>query len=96
MENNYQYLRDIKLNDYGIKSELPVHVILDIIDYTKLREQGRIGIGLSGQPIARLAKLDWIIISLEKENKITDNSYIISLNISTWLPKTRLFRFPGN
>ena len=48
MENNYQYLRDIKLNDYGIKSELPVHVILDIIDYTKLREQGRIGIGLSG------------------------------------------------
>ena len=41
MKNNYHCLRDIKLNDYGIKSELPVHVILGIIDYTKLKIQER-------------------------------------------------------
>ena len=30
IQNNYQHLRDITLNDYDTKSELPIHIILGI------------------------------------------------------------------
>ena len=33
IQNNYQHLRDIKLNDYDTKSELPIHMSLGISDY---------------------------------------------------------------
>ena len=33
IQNNYQHLRDIKLNDYDTKTELPIHMSLGISDY---------------------------------------------------------------
>ena len=33
IQNNYQHLRDTKLNDYDTKSELPIHMSLGISDY---------------------------------------------------------------
>ena len=41
------------------KSELPVHVILVISDYTKFKTQERAMVGLSGEPIAESTKLRW-------------------------------------
>ena len=37
IQNNYQHLRDVILNDYDTKSELPVHMIIGISDYTKIK-----------------------------------------------------------
>ena len=51
IQNNYQHLRDILLNNYDTKSELPIRMILGISDYTK------IGFGLLGEPITELTKL---------------------------------------
>ena len=35
IQNNYQHLRNITLNDYDTESELPIHIILGISDHTK-------------------------------------------------------------
>ena len=34
LQNSYQHLKDIKINDHHKKLELPVHVILGVNDYT--------------------------------------------------------------
>ena len=56
-------MRDITLNDYDTKSELSIHIILGISDYTKIKTPERARIGSPGEPIAELTKLGWYIVS---------------------------------
>lgn len=48
MQNNYQHLGYIKLNDYDTKSELPVHVVLGNSFYTEIKTQENQGGAFSG------------------------------------------------
>ena len=57
IQNNYQHLRDITLRDYDTKSELPIHMILGISDYTKIKTPETARIGLPGEPIVELTQL---------------------------------------
>ena len=57
IQNNYQHLRDITLSDYDTKSELPIHMILGISDYTKIKTPETARIGLPGEPIVELTQL---------------------------------------
>ena len=50
-------MRNITLNDYDTKSELPIHMKLGISDHTKIKTPERARIGLPGEPIAELTKL---------------------------------------
>ena len=65
-------MRDITLNDYNAKSQLPIHVVLGVNEYTKIKTPERARIGLPGEPIAELTKLGWYIISPGKENDIAN------------------------
>lgn len=47
-------------------------MILGITDYTKTKTQQRARMGLPGNPIAELSKQGWFIVSLGKENEITN------------------------
>ena len=67
LQNSYQHLKDIKINDYDEKRELLVRVILGVNDYTRIKTQKRPRLGLSGELIAELTRLDWVILSLEKK-----------------------------
>ena len=68
LQNNYQHLKNIKTNHLDKKRELPVNVILGVNNYTRIKTQERSRVELLGDPIAELAKLDWVILSPEKEN----------------------------
>ena len=68
LQNNYQHLKNIKTNHLDKKRELPVHVILGVNNYTRVKTQERSRVELLGDPIAELAKLDWVILSPGKEN----------------------------
>ena len=72
LQNTYPHLRDITLNDYDSKSQLPIHVVLGVNEYTKIKTPERARIGLPGEPIAELTKLGWYIISPGKENDIAN------------------------
>ena len=59
---SYQHLKDIKINDHDKKLELPVHVILEVNDYTKTKTQERPRMRHRGKSIAELTKLSWVIL----------------------------------
>ena len=44
MVNQFQYLKDIQINNTDTKSSLPIHVILEASEYSRLKvEDGIIG-----------------------------------------------------
>ena len=59
-------------NDHDKERELPVHVILGMNDYTRIKTQERPRLGLPGEPIAELSKLGWVISWPGKENTSTN------------------------
>ena len=67
LHNTYVHLKILQINDHDPKTELPVHVILGISDYTKVKTQERPRVGLPGEPIAELTKFVWVIVSLEQK-----------------------------
>ena len=54
------------------KSELPVHVILGVNDYTRTKTQERARVGILSKPIAEQIKLGWVILLSGKENISTN------------------------
>ena len=41
LQNTYSHLRDITLNDYNSKSQLPIHVVLGVNEYAKIKTPER-------------------------------------------------------
>ena len=72
LQNTYVHLKDLQINDHDPKGELPLHVILGISDYTKIKTQERPRVGLPGKPIAELTKVGWVIVSPGQETGITN------------------------
>ena len=68
----YAHLKDLQINEHDPKSELPVHVVLGISDYTKIKTQGRPILVLSGVPIAELTKFGWVVVSPGQEAGVTN------------------------
>ena len=56
LQNKYVLLKDLQINNHDPESELPVHVILGISDFTKIKTQERPRVGLPGEQIAELTK----------------------------------------
>ena len=76
LQNNYQHLKDIKINDHDKKSVLPVHVISGVNDYTTIKTQERQRVGLPWEPIAELTKQGWVTLWPGKENASTNILFI--------------------
>ena len=72
LQNSYQHLKDIKINDHNKKLELPVHVLFGVNDYTRIKTQERPRVGLPGDSIAELTKAGWVILLPGKENASTN------------------------
>ena len=71
IQKSYNHLKDIIINDTDTKKELPVHVILGAEDYTKIKTQERARVGQLREPIAKLTKLGWLVISPGQETSVT-------------------------
>ena len=65
-------MRDIKLNDFDTKGELPIHMILDISDYTRIETPERVRTGLPREPIVELTKLSCYKVYPGKEIERTN------------------------
>ena len=62
LQNKYQHLKDLEINDNDPKAVLPVDIILGVNDYTKIKTQERPKVGLEGEPLAELTKIRWVIV----------------------------------
>ena len=71
----HQHLRDITMNDTDTKAELPIHMILGASEYTRIKIQEMPRIGQSGEPIAELTSLGWVVMSSGKEAALNNMVY---------------------
>ena len=63
----YDHLKGVKMDDMDTKEFLPVHLILGVCDYTKIKTETAPLIGATNEPIAEKTKFGWTIISPGKE-----------------------------
>ena len=63
MTNQFQHLKDIRMNDTDAKSSLPIHAILGASEHSKIKVQELRRIGQPGELIAELTPLGCVIIS---------------------------------
>ncbi len=68
--NQYAHLRGITIDDTDTKPQLPVHLILGISEYTKIKTKTP-KVGNPGEPVAELTKLGWTILSPGNETNLT-------------------------
>ena len=72
MQEKNAHLSDIIITDHDTKKDLPVHVILGAVDYTKIKTQGRARVRQSGEVIAELTRLGWVVISPGQGSGLTN------------------------
>ena len=72
LQNKYQHLKALEINDNDPKTVLPVHIILGVNDYTKIKTQERPRVGLEGKPVVELTKLGWVVVSPGNNSEVTN------------------------
>ena len=74
LQNIYVHLRDLQIDyrDLDLKSELLIHAILAISDYTKRKTKEGPRVGLPEEPIVELTKFGWIIVYPWQGNGVTN------------------------
>ena len=59
------------MNDTYTKAELPIHLISGASEYTRIEGQEMPRVGQPGEPVAELARLDWVLMSPGKEVELS-------------------------
>ena len=59
----YSHLRQVSIADRDTKDQLPIHVILGVGDYAKIKTNLKPLVGKVGEPIAELTRLGWFLMS---------------------------------
>ena len=63
----YRHLKGVQMEESDTKESLPVHVILGVNEYTKIKMAGYQRARAMGEPIAEHARFGWTIFSLGSE-----------------------------
>ena len=59
----YHHLKGVMMDDMDTTEFLPVHLILGVCDYTKIKTETASLLGATNKPIAEKTKFGWTIIS---------------------------------
>ena len=63
MKARYPHLAPISVNDNDKKAHLPIHVILSVGDYARIKTKQPPLVSVSGEPVGEYTKLGWVIVS---------------------------------
>ena len=63
MVATYSHLQPVTIEDKDTKDQLPIHIILGVGDYAKIKTNAKPLIGKTGEPIAELTRFGWVIMS---------------------------------
>ena len=77
----YPHVAPISVNDNDKKAHLPIHVILSVGDYARIKTKQPPLVGVSGEPVGEYMELGWVIMSpgAEVDRKamfLTQTSYV--------------------
>ena len=74
--DQYKHLKCINMNGNDSKPELPIHMILGVSDYARVKVPEMPRVGSPGEPVAELARFGWVIMS--PGNEIDLNNLMLS------------------
>ena len=57
------HLKGVEMEDFDTKSILPVHIILGMSGYAKIKNSQTQRVGAMGEPVAERTKFGWTIMS---------------------------------
>ena len=57
LQNRYQHLKHLEINENDPKAVIHVHIILAVNDFTKIKTQERLRVGHEVEPVVELTKL---------------------------------------
>ena len=60
------------MNGNDLKAVIPVHIILGVNNYTKIKTQERPRVRPEGEPVAELTKLGWVVVSPGNSSEVTN------------------------
>ena len=66
---SYSHFRGVFIDDNDTKAGLPVHIVLEASDFSKIKTNMPARIGKSGASVAELTKFGWMIMSPEREDQ---------------------------
>ena len=55
----YEYLNAVRMDDKDTKDKLPIHVILGISEYARIKTRSKPLVGGPGEPVAEQTKFEW-------------------------------------
>ena len=61
LQNKYQHLKNLEMNENNPKAFLPVHNIVGVNNYIKIKMQVRQRVCLEGEPVVELTKIGWMV-----------------------------------
>ena len=67
----YAHLQGVTIDDTDTKPQLPIHLILGISEYTKIKTKTAPKVGNPREPVAELTKLGWTIMSPGNEANLS-------------------------
>ena len=65
---SYSHFRGVFIDDDDTKAELPVHIVLGASNFSKIKTNMPARIGKTGEPVAELTKIGWMIMSTGQED----------------------------
>ena len=63
VKTKYQHVTPIEVNDNDEKVQLPIHVILSVGDYARIKTKQPPLVGETGEPVGEYTKLGWVVMS---------------------------------
>ena len=77
------------MDDVDNKEELPVHLILRTNEYVQIKTETTPKIGKPGEPITKLTRLGWTIMSPGSESHLT-NMFLTQTSVADYEALCRL------
>ena len=65
--HQYPHLQGVVMNDEDKKPGLPIHLILGVSEYSRIKTDPKPRIGKAGEPVAELTSLGWTMMLDGKE-----------------------------
>ena len=65
----YKHLNGAKFEDPDTRAQIPIHLVLGVSDYAKIKTTAALKVGQPGEPVAEKTLLGWTVMSPGKERE---------------------------
>ena len=69
LSDKYKHLNGVKFEDPDTRAQIPIHLVLGVSDYAKIKTTAALKVGRPGEPVAEKTLLGWTVMSPGEERE---------------------------